>query len=325
MTRNDQSNLPPATVEALRVVQEELEALELLKDHFDTDFPVVVDQILGLKGRVIVAGMGKSGHIGRKIAATFASTGTPASFVHPAEASHGDMGMITPDDLCLLISNSGESAELGDMIAYTRRYGVPMVAITKNEHSTLGRQADHVLRLPDAPEACSLGRAPTTSTTLTLVLGDALAVAVMKLRKFDERSFFKYHPGGSLGVQLMPVDTLMHRGAALPVVREGDNMGEVLVEMTAKGLGIALVVDGDHHLTGIVTDGDLRRNLSGLMDKTAGDIASTSPRTIAPDALIEEAVAQMNARKVSVLPVVDAAGVLAGAIHIHDCLRAGVR
>ncbi len=306
------------------VLDAERLGLEALKASLNGEFVEAVQWILRVKGRVIVSGMGKSGHIGTKIAATLASTGTPAHFVHPAEASHGDLGMITPDDLCILISNSGESRELADIVAYTRRFGIAMIAITKDRNSSLGKQADLVLELPDVPEACTIGMAPTTSTTCTLALGDALAIAAMNERDFDASSFGDYHPGGKLGAHLLPVASLMHSGPGLPRVAPHTQMGDVLVEMTAKGFGIALVVDATDHLQGIITDGDLRRNLVGLMDHKALDIATRAPRTIGPQALASTAIGVMNDGAITVLAVVDDDGILQGVLHMHDCLRAGI-
>lgn len=306
------------------VLETERAGLTALQDGLDDAFVTAVQWLLAVKGRVILSGMGKSGHIATKIAATLASTGTPAQFVHPAEASHGDLGMITRDDVCILISNSGESRELADMLAYVTRFGITMIAITKDPGSTLANHANLVLTLPSVPEACTIGMAPTTSTTCTLALGDALAVAVMNERDFDASSFSQFHPGGKLGAHVMPVSKLMHDGPGLPRVGPDDAMGDVLVEMTAKGLGIALVVDAQDHLKGIITDGDLRRNLVGLMDHKAIDIATQSPLTIRPDALAGSAINMMNERKITVLAVVDAAGTLRGVLHMHDCLRAGI-
>ena len=309
---------------ARSVLATEQQGLAALEASLNGQFVRAVGMILSVRGRVILSGMGKSGHIANKIAATLASTDTPAQFVHPAEASHGDLGMITRDDLCILISNSGESRELADIVAYTRRVAIAMIAITKNADSALSRQADLTLELPDVPEACIIGMAPTTSTTCTLALGDALAVAVMNERKFDASSFSQYHPGGKLGAHLTPVAALMHSGPGLPRFAPDSAMGEVLVEMTAKGLGIALLVDEADHLKGIITDGDLRRNLVGLMDHLALDIATREPKTIHPDALAGAAIKLMNERKITVLAVVDEAGTLQGVLHMHDCLRAGI-
>ena len=267
--------------------------------------------------------MGKSGHIAAKIAATMASTGSPAQYVHPGEASHGDLGMITDQDAVILISNSGETRELADIIAHTRRFAIPLIAITKKADSTLAQQADHLLQLPDAPEACAIGMAPTTSTTCTMALGDALAVAMMRLRGFERENFLAFHPGGTLGAQLLRVSSVMHTGAALPVVREATPMGETLIEMTAKGFGVAAVVEGGR-LVGVITDGDLRRNLSDLMAHSAGEVATRNPRSIAPEALLSEALGVMNTHKISALFAVDEDGILRGLVHIHDALRAGV-
>jgi len=279
--------------------------------------------LLQVTGRVIVSGMGKSGHIAAKIAATMASTGTPAQYVHPGEASHGDLGMITKADAVILISNSGETRELADIIAHSRRFAIPLVAITKRASSTLGQQADFLLQLPDAPEACAIGMAPTTSTTCTLALGDALAVAMMRLRGFERENFLAFHPGGTLGAQLLRVSSVMHAGEALPIVTESTPMGETLLEMTAKGLGVAALVEGGR-LIGVITDGDLRRNLADLMARTAGEVATRNPLSIAPEALLSEALGVMNAHKISALFAVDEGGMLRGLVHIHDALRAGV-
>ena len=283
----------------------------------------MVDAILDTQGRLIVSGVGKSGHIGNKIAATLASTGTPASFVHATEASHGDLGMVTPFDFCLLISNSGETAELHDIVAHTRRFSIPMAAISSKPDSTLMRAADYKLGLPNAPEACHIGMAPTTSTTLALALGDALAVALMERRNFRPDDFRVFHPGGKLGAQMATVAQLMHSGDALPVVDANMPMQEALITMTSKGFGIAAVCR-DGMLTGVISDGDLRRHMHHLMDKQAGDIASESPVTVTAEQFAPEALNIMNTGKISVLEVVDAAGMPTGILHIHDLLRAGV-
>ena len=304
------------------VLATEAAALDMLARDLPADFDAVVTRLLALRGRVIVSGMGKSGHVANKIAATLASTGTPAQGVHPGEASHGDLGMITRADAVILISNSGETRELADMIAYCTRFEIPLIAITKRAGSTLAQAADHVLCLPDAPEACALRLAPTTSTTLAMALGDALAVALMRHRGFDRESFNAFHPGGTLGAQLLRVSAVMHRGDALPVVAPDTPMGETLVVMSAKGFGVAAVVE-DGVLRGVITDGDLRRNLDGLTGRTAGEVATPDPRSIAPDALLTEALAEMNAHKIGALMVTER-GRLLGLIHIHDLLRAGV-
>ncbi len=315
---------PPRPTEIARdVLRIERDALDTLQDGLPPDFDAVVDLLLTVPGRVIVSGMGKSGHVAAKIAATMASTGTPAQYVHPGEASHGDLGMITAQDAVILISNSGETRELADIIAHSRRFSIPLIAITKKSGSTLATQADHLLQLPDAPEACAIGMAPTTSTTCTMALGDALAVAMMRLRGFERENFLAFHPGGTLGAQLLKVSSVMHSGDDLPVVYDDTPMGDTLLEMTAKGFGVAALVK-DGKLTGVITDGDLRRNLDHLMDHKAGEVATRGPRTISPEALLSEALGVMNANKISALFAVDDSGALRGLVHIHDALRAGV-
>ena len=307
-----------------RVIAREAEALTTLGASLGDSFGAAVRLILSAEGRVIVSGMGKSGHIARKMAATFASTGTPAHFVHPAEASHGDLGMVTKGDVALVMSNSGETPELADIIAHTRRFGIPMIGITGKADSTLARQAEVVLLLPSVPEACDTGIVPTTSTTMTLALGDALAVALMEHRRFTPEHFRMFHPGGKLGAKLLKVRDLMH--ADLPLINHDAPMGEALLEISAKGYGVVGVTDAEGYLQGIITDGDLRRHMDGLLSLTAGDVMTRGPRTVAPDALAETAVALMNDRKITCLFVVDPArpGQALGIVHIHDCLRAGV-
>ncbi len=297
-------------------------ALDQLAQALPDSFDAVVGTLLAVQGRIIVSGMGKSGHVAGKIAATFASTGSPAQVVHPGEASHGDLGMITPSDAVILISNSGETRELSDMIAHCARFAVPLIAMTKGAHSTLAQAAEHVLLLPDAPEACAIGMAPTTSTTLAMALGDALAVAMMEHRGFDRESFAAFHPGGTLGAQLLRVAAVMHRGAELPVVHPDTPMSETLLEMTQKGFGVAALIEGES-LAGIITDGDLRRNMSGLMGQTAGDVATRNPLTTTPQTLLIEALGVMNQNKRTVLLVTEGPQ-LCGLLHIHDALRAGV-
>lgn len=311
----------PADI-ARAVLATEAAALVRLADELPVDFGAVVAVLLELSGRVIVSGMGKSGHVAKKIAATLASTGTPAQAVHPGEASHGDLGMITQNDVVILISNSGETRELSDMIAYCSRFAIPLIAVTSRATSTLARTANYVLTLPDAPEACSLGMVPTTSTTLTMALGDALAVALMQKRGFDRQNYHAFHPGGTLGAQLLRVSAVMHCGDALPIVQPDTRMEETLEIMSAKGFGTAIVLEDDA-VFGIITDGDLRRNLDALKGRTARDLASRNPYFIAPDALLTEALAIMNAQKIGVLLVTDDMS-LVGLIHIHDLLRAGI-
>jgi arabinose-5-phosphate isomerase len=268
--------------------------------------------------------MGKSGHVGRKITATLASTGTPAQFVHPAEASHGDLGMVTPDDVVLVLSNSGETPELSDIIAHTRRFTIPLIGVASRPGSTLLQQSDVAIVLPQAPEACGTGVVPTTSTTMTLALGDALAVALMEHRQFTPEHFRTFHPGGKLGARLSKVADLMHRD--MPLVAENAPMSEALLTISQKGFGVVGVIDQTGALAGIITDGDLRRHMQGLLEHTAAEVMTRDPRTIAPDQLAEKAVALMNARKITCLFVLDPAegGRPAGFIQIHDCLRAGV-
>ena len=308
---------------ARRVLGIEARALDQLADELPVDFDAALAAILACRGRVIVSGVGKSGHIGNKIAATLASTGTPATFVHATEASHGDLGMVTEQDFCLLISNSGETAELRDIVAHTRRFSIPMAAISSNPDSTLMQAADYKLTLPKALEACSIGMAPTTSTTLTLALGDALAVALMERRNFRPDDFRVFHPGGKLGAQMATVGQLMHTGDEVPIVAHDLPMQDVLITMTSKGFGTAAVCQ-DGRLMGVVSDGDLRRHMHHLMQKTAGEIATINPITVRKKQFAAEALNIMNTRKISVLVVVDDTHHPVGVIHIHDLLRAGV-
>ena len=308
---------------AARVLTIEGKALIAFAAALPADFDAAVRLILNGKGRVALTGMGKSGHIARKIAATLASTGTPAFFVHPAEASHGDLGMITPDDIAIAISNSGETSELGDVLAYCLRFSIPVIGISRRDDSTLMRAATLRLTLPDFDEACSLGMAPTTSTTLTLGLGDALAVAVMEQREFRPEQFRSFHPGGRLGARLAKVRQMMHSGEQVPLVALDTAMPEVILTMTRSGFGITGVVDAAGLLVGVISDGDLRRNMDGLMTRSAGQVATRNPVTIDPEHAAAEAVAVMNQRKVYALFVVDE-GRPVGVLRLHDCLRAGV-
>lgn len=316
---------PPqdATEAVARVLRIEAEALAALAAAPPAAMAQAVALILATRGRVIVSGIGKSGHVGRKIAATLASTGTPAFFVHPAEASHGDLGMVTPADLCLLLSNSGETDELRDLIAHCLRFEIPVVAMTRAPASTLARAARVAVVVPDHPEACPIGMAPTTSTTMMLALGDALAVALMEARGFVREHFRTYHPGGKLGARLAAVRQLMHEGAAVPTVPEGASMAETILVMTARGFGVAGVTDAQGRLVGVISDGDLRRHMTGLLDRQAGSVATRDPVTVVPGTLAAEALAIMNQRKIGVLFVVEA-GVPVGIVHLHDLLRVGV-
>ncbi len=311
---------------AQRVIRQEATALTQLADGLGDSFAAAVTLLLEAKGRVIVTGMGKSGHIARKIAATFASTGTPAHFVHPAEASHGDLGMMTRGDVVLVLSNSGETPELSDLVAYTRRFGIPMIGVASRPNSTLLQRADVAIILPPAQEACGTGVVPTVSTTMTLALGDALAVALMEHRAFTPENFREFHPGGKLGARLSKVADLMHRGSELPLALATTPMSEALLTISQKGFGVVGVTDDAGRLCGIVTDGDLRRHMAGLLDHTAGEVMTKNPATVAPTALAEEALALMNDRKITCLFVVapDGDGRPEGILHVHDCLRAGV-
>lgn len=309
-----------------RVIADEAAALTALRDTLGDSFGEAIDRIRDTTGRVIVTGMGKSGHIAGKIAATFASTGTPAHFVHPAEASHGDLGMIGKSDVVLAISNSGEAPELANLLAYTRRFNIPLIAITSRLEGTLSQQSDICLLIPQLGEACGYGVVPTISTTMTLALGDALAITLMKEKGFTPEHFRDFHPGGKLGAKLSKVGDLMHSGADLPLVEAATPMSDALIVISQKGFGVAGVLDADGALAGIITDGDLRRKMDGLLGLRAGDVMTANPQTIAPESLAEAAVASMNDRKITCLFVTEAGngGAPLGIIHIHDCLRAGV-
>lgn len=310
---------------ARRVISTEAQGLAVLETALDNGlaqpFQDAVRLILQATGRVVVSGMGKSGHVGRKIAATLASTGTPAQFVHPAEASHGDLGMVTKGDVALVLSNSGETPEIADIVAHTRRFAIPLIGIAGREGSTLLRQSDVALLLPQAAEACGTGIVPTTSTTMTLALGDALAVALMEHRRFTPEHFRTFHPGGKLGARLARVQDLMHED--MPLVGMDAPMTDTLLEITRKGFGVTGVTDDGGRLVGIITDGDLRRHMQGLLDRRAGEVMTRNPRSIAPEALAEAALAEMQGSKITSLFAVRD-GLPQGILHIHDCLRAGM-
>lgn len=311
---------------ARQVATDEARALDALAESFDHRFVAAAELILAATGRVIISGIGKSGHIGHKIAATLASTGTPAYFVHPAEASHGDLGMLSKGDVVLAISNSGEAPELANLLAFTRRFNIPLIGLSSKPESTLMTQADVQLQIPAMGEACGYGIVPSNSTTLTLAMGDALAIAIMKHRDFRPENFRDFHPGGKLGAQLSKVRDLMHGGDALPLVRQDTPMSEALIEISQKGFGVVGVTDDTGQILGIITDGDLRRHMDGLLQKQADEVMTKQPTTIAPDALAEEAVAIMNLHKITCLFAIDPSkGQRAeGLLHIHDCLRAGL-
>ncbi|MBL9012467.1 MAG: KpsF/GutQ family sugar-phosphate isomerase [Alphaproteobacteria bacterium] len=310
---------------ARRVLAIEAAALGALGDALDGAFAAAVETLVAVRGRVIVSGMGKSGHVATKIAATFASTGTPAQFVHPAEASHGDLGMIGAADAALMLSNSGETRELADMIVHTRRQKIPLIGVASRPGSTLLKAADVALLLPPAEEACPMGLAPTTSTTMMLALGDALAVALMERRGFDRDQYKVFHPGGSLGQALLTVADLMHGGTEIPLVGEAAPMEDAVAAMSAKRFGCVGVVDAAGRLAGIVTDGDMRRRFGeNLAGRAVGTVMTRAPKTIEASALASEALARLQAHQITSLFVVDAAGRPAGLIHIHDCLKAGL-
>ena len=312
---------------ARRVIRAEIGGLERLVRALDAGFSAAVERCAAVQGRIIVTGVGKSGHVARKLAATLASTGTPAQFVHPVEASHGDLGMIGATDAILALSNSGETAELADIIAYSRRFKIPLVAITGGAGSALAGAADMVLLLPAAAEACPMGLAPTTSTTMMIALGDALAIALLERKGFSSADFRLFHPGGKLGRLLLRVADIMHCGAEIPLIAPQAPMSEAILVMTEKSFGCVGVCDADGRLIGVITDGDLRRHMDPLLlTRTVGDVMHASPKTIGANRLAGEALAQMTGRlpATTSLFVVDETGRPTGFIHMHDCLRAGV-
>jgi arabinose-5-phosphate isomerase len=309
---------------AARVLDLEATGIRALAAALDERLVVALDILSNVTGRVVVTGMGKSGHVARKIASTMASVGTPAMYVHPGEASHGDLGMITPADAVLALSNSGETPELSNLVAYCKRSNIPLLAITGEQRSTLAEQADVALILPPAPEACPLGLAPTTSTTMALALGDALAVALLERKGFSAEDFQVLHPGGRLGRKLLRVADIMHGPDEMPLVDGETVMADALITMTARRFGCVGVVDGDGVLLGIVTDGDLRRHMApDLLAKTVRVVMTRRPKTIRPGALAGEALGLMNARAITSLFVVEGNRPV-GIVHIHDCLREGV-
>ncbi len=316
---------------AQNVIQTEAEGLLQLKDSLDHNFEqaiAVIDKMkAGHQGRLIISGMGKSGHIATKLAATMASTGTPAFFVHPGEASHGDLGMVTPHDVVMLLSNSGENAEMSDMIAYTRRFNIPLIGMTSNPDSALAKHSDITLLVPKAKEACSIGMAPTTSTTMMIALGDAVAITLLETSGMTKEDFNVFHPGGKLGQKLKKVSDLMVKDTDLPLVTQETTMDQVLLTMTEKNLGSAIIVDGTQKLLGIITDGDLKRHMSpDLLSKTAGELMSTHPKTIAPERLAAEGLDIMLNHfddPITSLIVIDQGKVI-GMLRIQTCLQAGI-
>lgn len=320
-----QSQMESDKLSAIKTIDSEIRAIEELKKSLDAEsLTKALDFMQNSTGRIIITGMGKSGHIGKKIAASLASTGTPSFFVHPAEASHGDLGMITDDDVVIAISNSGESRELIDILNYCKRFGIKLIAITKNQDSSLGKAGDVVLLLPNNGEACPLGLAPTSSTTATLVLGDILTIRMIERKGFSKEDFNDRHPGGKLGSILKRVSDLMHTGQDMPLLDENANMQAVLLEMTSKRLGCVGFVNSAGILTGILTDGDLRRCLSAqILSEKAADLMTINPKTIAPEAMTAEALKIMHDKKITNLFVVDNLKPV-GVIHIHDLLNNGV-
>ncbi len=322
--KKSQKEIPRDIACAQKVLNNAISAIQKLKVGLDNTFIKAVDLISLTKGRVIISGMGKSGHIGRKIAATLASTGTPSFFIHPSEASHGDLGMIMHDDLILALSNSGESAELNDIVAYSKRYDIPLVSITSKTTSTLSEAATVSLTIPEFKEACPHGLAPTTSTTSMLALGDAIAITLLERTKFSPEQFHLLHPGGKLGQQLLKVSDLMHKSNELPIVSSKMKMSEAIIVMTAKHFGCLGVIDEDGYLKGVITDGDLRRNMqNGLLNLRTAEIMTFPFKTIDPNALAGEGLNIMNIHSITNL-FVTIKGKPVGLLHVHDCLRAGL-
>ncbi|MDA1090908.1 MAG: KpsF/GutQ family sugar-phosphate isomerase [Proteobacteria bacterium] len=323
----------PETVEAAtdgdlasakRVLGIEAAAITALAASLGKPFLQALDIMAAVKGRVVVTGMGKSGHVATKIAATLSSTGTPALFVHPAEASHGDLGMITKDDALFALSNSGETSELADMVAYAKRFGIPLIAVTSGADSALDKAADVSLVLPKSEEACPMGLAPTTSTTVMMALGDAISVALLERKGFSSDQFHVLHPGGKLGRLLIKVSEIMHTGDELPLIEVGTPMADALIEMTTKSFGCVGIADAKGMLMGVITDGDLRRHMSpDLLGRDSGDVMTKGVQTMAPEMLASEALAIMNSRSITNIFVTEG-GRAIGILHIHDCLRAGV-
>ena len=311
-------------VSATKTIESEIETIKELKNSLKPEaLTKALDFMQNSTGRIIITGMGKSGHIGKKIAASLASTGTPSFFVHPAEASHGDLGMITEDDVVVAISNSGESKELIDILNYCKRFGIKLISITKNPESSLGKAGDVVLELPNNGEACPLGLAPTNSTTATLVLGDILTVGMIERKGFSKTEFNDRHPGGKLGSILKRVSDLMHTNQEMPILDENSNMQAVLLEMTSKRLGCVGFINEEGELTGMLTDGDLRRCLSPkILEEKAIDLMTKNPKTVSPDMMISEALKIMHDKKITNLFVIEDKKPV-GVIHIHDILTLG--
>ena len=308
---------------AIKTIETEIEGLKSLIDFFDEKYVKTVDLILNCKGRVIISGMGKSGHIANKISATLASTGTPAFFIHPAEASHGDLGMITAQDVVILLSNSGETKELRDIIYYCKRFEIPIVGIVRKQDSELANASTIPLVIPAVKEANNVN-APTTSTTMMLALGDCLAVSLIEARGFNSDNFGTFHPGGKLGSAFLKVADIMRKDLQIPVVKFNTKMSEVIIEMTSKHLGCTAVVDNDNKMIGIITDGDLRRHLNqNFFAEIAENIMTKNPITIIKESLAIEAFTLMNKKSITSIFVLENHKII-GVLHLHDCLKAGV-
>ncbi len=328
VTRDSRGAVSPHVMSALRTLENEREGVGALaaamRDGLGPAFTAAVERIRAARGRVIVTGMGKSGHVARKIAATLASTGTPAFFVHAADASHGDLGMITSDDVMLVLSWSGETEELKDLINYSRRFRITLIAVTVSPTSTLGKAADIVLALPATREACPHNLAPTTSSLIQLALGDALAIALLESKGFSAMDFGVFHPRGQLGAALKFVRNVMHPGDAVPLIKRGALMSEAIVEMSAKGFGCVAVIEPNGKLAGVITDGDLRRHMrADLLQASVDEVMTASPKIVRPDQLVSEALELLNSSKITALIVVEADHPV-GIVHFHDLLRAGV-
>ncbi|MCP4395206.1 MAG: KpsF/GutQ family sugar-phosphate isomerase [Alphaproteobacteria bacterium] len=324
MNTNNQPKYKNDIASAKKLLETEAEGIKILANELGISFSNALDLIESCKGRIILSGMGKSGLIAQKIAATLASTGTPSFFVHPGEASHGDLGMITTNDVVITMSNSGETSELSDIVAYTRRFNIPLIGITGETKSSLATTSDVALILPAVKEACPLGLAPTTSTTMALALGDAIAVAMLERKGFSAEDFQERHPGGKLGSKLQRVRDIMHKGDEIPLVKHDTLMSEALIIMSEKSLGCLGVTNAQGKLTGVITDGDLRRNMSAdLLTKNAADVMTKSPKVTTPDALAEQALLTMNQTRITSLFALEGEKIK-GIITVHGCLRAGI-
>ena len=308
---------------AQKALKSESKSIDLLATNLPQDLPRFILRVIEIKGRVVVSGVGKSGHIGKKIASTLASTGTPGFFIHPTEASHGDLGMIQKEDICLLISNSGEASEFYDILNFIKKSSIQMAAISSNPESTLMKAASFKLSIPQSEEVCPIGLAPTTSAILTLALGDAIAVSLMEQRNFNKSDYGLFHPGGKLGVQLLRTKDLMHTGEQLPIVAGDDLMEDVLLEMTSKSFGVAIVCK-EKKVVGIITDGDLRRHMKNLLSKSALEIATKNPLSISHEAYAVDALKLMNGNQISTLIVKNEEEIIVGILHIHDLVRTGL-